>query len=179
MADKNNVPDLNIAHDNDGNPIYQGSTTLFDETGYDEMQKTENREIGFKIFRIMFFVVLGFAMVLVMLCSTAENLAGTVVSLVLLATVFGFYILYAYMTAKKGIMNPKFAKSWSGTWVIICYAVIMLLWVGRLTDEISSGSDLDDVVYPIMWMIISTEAVCMCLCAKKNNRVVEEQLKED
>ena len=166
------------------NNVYNENTnlasgTIFDENGYDEMQRTENREIGFKLFRIMFFVVLGFAMVLIMLCSGAGHLAGTVVSLVLLATVFAFYILYAYMTAKKGIMNPKFAKSWSGTWIIICYAGIMLLWVGRLIDEISSGSELGDVVYPIMWMIISTEAVCMCLCAKMNKKVVEEQLKED
>ena len=166
------------------NNVYNENTnlssgTIFDENGYDEMQRTENREIGFKLFRIMFFVVLGFAMVLTMVCSTAGNLAGTIISLVLLATVFAFYILYAYMTAKKGIMNPRFAKSWSGTWVIICYAVIMLLWILRLADEIGSGSELDDIVYPIMWMIISTEAVCMCLCAKKNNRVLAEQLKED
>ena len=57
MADKNNVPDLNIAHDNDGNPIYQ-ATTIFDETGYDEMQKAENHEIGFRLFRIMYFIII-------------------------------------------------------------------------------------------------------------------------
>ena len=179
MTDKNNVPDLNIAHDNDGNPIYQGGSTLFDENGYDEMQRTENHEIGFKLFRIMFFAVLGFALVLIILCSTAEYFAGTVVSLVLLAAVYGFYIVYAYLTAKKGIMNPKFAKSWSGTWVIVCYAVLMLFWIGRLIDEISSGSELYDAVSPIVWLILITEAMLMCLCAKKNNKVLAEQLKEE
>jgi glucan phosphoethanolaminetransferase (alkaline phosphatase superfamily) len=127
----------------------------------------------------MFFAVLGFALVLIMLCSTAEYFAGTVVSLVLLAAVYGFYIVYAYLTAKKGIMNPKFAKSWSGTWVIVCYAVLMLFWIGRLIDEISSGSELYDAVSPIVWLILITEAMLMCLCAKKNNKVLAEQLKEE
>ena len=89
------------------------SGTIFDEAGYDEMQKAENHEIGFKLFRIMYFVMLLFTTILIIVCSNTENLAGTIISLVLLATMFGFYLLYAYMTAKRGIMNPKFAKSWS------------------------------------------------------------------
>ena len=36
------------------------SGTIFDEVGYDEMQKAENHEIGFRLFRIMYFVMLLF-----------------------------------------------------------------------------------------------------------------------
>ena len=87
------------------------SGTLFDEIGYDEMQKTENHEIGYKLFKRMFFVVTIFAVVLVMVCADIESIAGTASSLALTAVVLGVYVLYAYMTAKRGIMNPKFAKS--------------------------------------------------------------------
>lgn len=155
------------------------SGTIFDEAGYDEMQKAENHEIGFRLFRIMFFVVLAFAMVFIVVCSNTENLAGTIISLVLLATLFGFYLLYAYMTAKRGIMNPKFAKSWSGTWVIIVYAIIAFLWAVRLIDDLCYGKELFDVSPSIMWIILTVEAMLMCLCAKKNNKVLKKQLEED
>ena len=155
------------------------SSTIFDENGYDEMQRTENHEIGFKLFRIMFFVVLGFAMVLIIVCGSTENVTGLVIALVLYGTMFGFYVLYAYMTAKKGIMNPKFAKSWSSTWVIIAHAVLGVLWIMRLINTLQGERELSDIAYCSMWLILVTEAMLMCLCAKKNRKVVEEQLKED
>lgn len=155
------------------------SGTIFDEAGYDEMQKAENHEIGFRLFRIMFFVVLVFVAVLIIVCSNTECLAGLVISFVFLATMFGFYLLYAYMTAKRGIMNPKFAKSWSGTWVIIFYAIVDFLWTVRLIDDLCYGEELFDVSTSIMWLIFSTEAMLMCLCAKKNNKVLKKQLEDD
>ena len=90
------------------------SGTIFDEIGYDEMQKTENHEIGFKLFRVLFFISLLFAFIMTMICEAAENVPGIIASLVFMAIVYVFYIAYAYMTAKRGIMNPKFAKGWSG-----------------------------------------------------------------
>ncbi len=155
------------------------SGTIFDEAGYDEMQKAENHEIGFRLFRIMFFVVLLFTMVFIIVCSNTENLAGTIISLVLLATLFGFYLLYAYMTAKRGIMNPKFAKSWSGTWIIVFYGIMLAAWCARLIGDIQNDDSFYDVVHYIMWLIISTEAMLMCLCAKKNNKVLKKQLEDD
>lgn len=155
------------------------SGTLFDEIGYDEMQKTENHEIGYKLFKRMFFVVTIFAVVLVMVCADIESIAGTAISLALTAVVLGFYVLYAYMTAKRGIMNPKFAKSWSGTWVIIFYGIMFVAWCVRLIGDIQSGDKLYDIALYIEWLMISTEAMLMCLCAKKNNKVLKKQLEED
>ena len=108
------------------------SGTIFDEIGYDEMQKTENHEIGYKLFSIMFFVVLIFSIVLVIICRNMGDMPGMIISFVLMATIYGFYITYAYMTAKKGIMNPRFAKSWSSKCVIPFYIVIALVWAARL-----------------------------------------------
>lgn len=99
------------------------SVTIFDEIGYDEMQKTENHEIGFKLFRVLFFISLLFAFIMTMICEAAENVPGIIVSLVFMAIVYGFYIAYAYMTAKRGIMNPKFAKGWSGKGSHLCQFV--------------------------------------------------------
>jgi|GEM_PF-2615489 len=155
------------------------SGTIFDEAGYDEMQKAENHEIGFRLFRIMYFVMLLFTMVLIIVCSNTENLAGTIISLVLLATLFGFFLLYAYMTAKRGIMNPKFAKSWSSTWILFFYPLLAILWSSQLISGIQHGDSFYDVVLCIMWLIISTESMLMCLCAKKNNKVLKKQLEDD
>ena len=155
------------------------SGTIFDEGGYDEMQKAENHEIGFRLFRIMYFVVLLFTTVLITVCSNTENLAGTIISLVLLATMFGFYLLYAYMTAKRGIMNPKFAKNWSSTWILFLDPLLAILWISQFISDIHHGDSFYDVVHCIMWLIISTEAVLMCLCAKKNNKVLKKQLEDD
>ncbi len=155
------------------------SGTIFDEAGYDEMQKAENHEIGFKLFKRMFFMVTIFALVLVMVCADIESIAGTAISLALTAVVLGFYLLYAYMTAKRGIMNPKFAKSWSGTWVIVFFGIMLAAWCARLIEDIQSSCELYDIALYIEWLMISTEAVLMCLCAKKNNKVLKKQLEDD
>lgn len=152
--------------------------TIFDENGYDEMQRTENHEIGFKLFSIMFFVVLIFSIVLVIICRNMGDMPGMIISFVLMATIYGFYIIYAYMTAKKGIMNPKFAKSWSSKCVIPFYIVIVLVWGARLFSW-GQGPDIDDISLGIMWLIMIIGCIGISLCAMKNNRVVKAQLEED
>lgn len=155
------------------------SGTIFDEIGYDEMQKRENHEIGFKLFRVMFFLALVFSLVLVIVCGSANDTAGMVISIILMATVYGFYVIYAAMTAKKGIMNPKFAKSWSGSWVIVAYAVLGALWVYKLVNNLNKDSELSDIANCIVWLILILSSVLLSLCAKKNNKVLKEQLKDD
>lgn len=152
--------------------------TIFDEKGYDEMQKRENHEIGFRLFRIMFFIVLLVAFILVMVCGKAGNMAGMIVSLGLLAITYGFYIVYAYMTAKRGIMNPKFAKSWSSKWVIPVYIALILLWSYKIFRSLTGECDISDIALYSIWIIILTGSILMSLCAGINNRVLCKQLEE-
>lgn len=159
---------------NDNTNIATG--TIFDEIGYDEMQKAENHEIGFRLFRIMFFVVLIFSIILTVVCGSMDNFAGMIISLALTAVVYAFYILYAYMTAKKGIMNPKFAKSWSGKWIAPVYIVLIPVWVYKIFRTANGEHDLSDIAMSTMWLIILTGSILMSLCARKNNRAVKEQL---
>lgn len=154
------------------------SGTIFDEIGYDEMQKTENHEIGFKLFRVLFFISLLFAFIMTMICEAAENVPGIIVSLVFMAIVYGFYIAYAFMTAKRGIMNPKFAKGWSGKWVIPLYIVCALIWVTKLLGFKGEAPDVGDISLTVMWLIIITGCIGVSLCAMKNNRVLKKQLEE-
>ncbi len=151
------------------------SGTIFDEVGYDEMQKSENHEIGFRLFRVMFLVVLIFSMVLVMICGDEGDIPGMVVALVLFAAILAFYLVYAYMTAKKGIMNPKFAKTWANKGIIPIYIVLALVWAAKFfcIDELS------DLTLPIMWLIMIAGCIGISLCARKNNRVVKKQLEEE
>lgn len=152
------------------------SGTIFDEVGYDEMQKSENHEIGFRLFRVMFFVVLVASFILIVICGNANDFWGMAVSLVLLAVVFVFYIIYAYMTAKKGIMNPKFAKDWSAKWIIPAY---IILEAAAITRFFRSEHELIDFALIIQWQMIIISCISISLCARKNNRVVKKQLEEE
>ena len=159
--------------DNNKNAL---SGTIFDEAGYDEMQKSENHEIGYRLFKAMFFVVLAAALILVMFCGNANDLWGTVISLSLFAFILAFYIIYAYMTAKKGIMNPKFAKNWSAKWIIPVYIILEVVAVSRIFH---SEHELSDIALIIQWLIIIISCISMSLCAMKNNRVLKAQLEEN
>lgn len=152
------------------------SGTIFDEAGYDEMQKSENHEIGYRLFKAMFFVALAAALILVMFCGNANDLWGTVISLSLFAVILAFYIIYAYMTAKKGIMNPKFAKNWSAKWIIPVYIILEVVAVSRIFH---SEHELSDIALIIQWQIIIISCISMSLCAMKNNRVLKAQLEEN
>ncbi len=159
--------------DNNKNAL---SGTIFDEAGYDEMQKSENHEIGYRLFKAMFFVVLAAALILVMFCGNANDLWGTVISLSLFAVILAFYIIYAYLTAKKGIMNPKFAKNWSAKWIIPVYIILEVVAVSRIFH---SEHELSDIALIIQWQIIIISCISMSLCAMKNNRVLKAQLEEN
>lgn len=152
------------------------SGTIFDEIGYDEMQKAENHEIGFRLFRIMFFVVFAFSFMLTLVCAYSENVPGAIISFTLFAVIYGFYILYAYMTAKKGIMNPKSAKSWSSKWVIPFFFILELFWIHTI---FFSEMDMYDTIMYSDCLIIITGCLLLSLCALKNNKVLDDQNKEE
>lgn len=153
------------------------SGTIFDEAGYDEMQIAENHEIGYRLFKAMFFVALIAAFILTVVCGNANDLWGMAVSLALLAVVFVFYIIYAYMTAKKGIMNPKFAKGWSAKWVIPVYFILEVVEAVQIFRR--SEYELSDIAFIIQWQIIIISCILISLCAMKNNRVLKAQLEEN
>lgn len=159
--------------DNNKNAL---SGTIFDEAGYDEMQIAENHEIGYRLFKAMFFVALIASFILTVVCGNANDLWGMAVSLALLAFVFVFYIIYAYMTAKKGIMNPKFAKSWSAKWIIPAYMILEIMAISRFFH---SEHELSDIALIIQWQIIIISCISMSLCAMKNNRVLKAQLEDN
>lgn len=159
--------------DNEKNAL---SGTIFDEAGYDEMQKSENHEIGYRLFKAMFFVALAASFILTVVCGNANDLWGMAVSLALFAVVFVFYIIYAYMTAKKGIMNTKFAKGWSAKWVIPAYIILEIMAISKIFH---SEHELSDIAFIIQWQIIIISCISMSLCAMKNNRVLKAQLEDN
>lgn len=159
---------------NDNTKLTQG--TIFDEKDYDEMQKTENHEIGFRLFSTMFFVTDIFAVVLVVVCASAEDTAGTVISLLLTAVSYCFYNIYAYMTAKRGIMNPKFAKTWSSKWVKPVYVMLIVFWCIKMVSTIPDECDFSDIAVFFIWMLTLITGILMSLCADLNNKVLKKQL---
>ena len=153
------------------------NSTVFDETGYDEMQKAANHEIGYKIFSVMFYAVLIIAITLIIWCSGHNDIGGMILAYILLTVVYGCYIVYMYMTAKKGIMNPKFAKRWSHIGLEGFFAMMMVLSSSNLL--VSLENKPAENAFWLMCVIISLGGMLICLCAQKNNKVLKEQLKEE
>ena len=152
---------------------------IFDDFGFDEMQKIESYEIGFKLFRVMFLAVLACNYAVTIWCCIAENFIGTVLSVIMFAVFYGFHVMYAYLTAEKGIMNPKFARRIDKKYTYPCLAVLFLLSGIFLAFELRAGGTFYDIVRWILLLIFIAESWVVTLCAKKNNRVVAEQFKED
>lgn len=170
--------------DRDKDNIYNSESELnsgaiLDDFGFDERQKTENYEIGFTLFRILIIVATIFSYIVTSWCSMAENLIGTVLSTVMFAVFYGFYVIYAYLTAKKGIMNPKFARNLDRNYSSLGLAAVFCAAVIFLVVEIRSGERLYDIVRWILLLIFIAESWMISLCARKNKRIIEEQFKED
>ena len=62
-----------------------GNGDLFSESGFDEMQKAKNYEIGFKLFRVFFWIMYIASFVVMWTAVAYENTAITIIGLVLIA----------------------------------------------------------------------------------------------
>lgn len=146
------------------------SYSLFDDIELDEMQKNKNYEIGFKLFRSFLFIVI-FATYCIF--AVSREVTVSVISGALFFAAWTFLTIYAAKAADLGVMNIKFAKAYTREWMIPCWiGLVVTCIVLMLCLDTSFRSWLLNTVMCIFNLVL-------CVLAKKNMRVLAEQIKEE
>ncbi len=183
--DKNGrqIPDLNIAHDNEGNPIgTNGVFDIFSDGKLDEMQKAYSYKIAFSCFRfIMIFMIL-FSVVLFGVYMMTESIPVMILSYIFLAVWFGTYTFYAVKTSSKGVMDESLAKKMGKANINVITAAytfsLILLTVLALGIYFKEGESWQLASIPFYAIAIGTNIV-LVRCAERNRKVNEERDSEE
>lgn len=150
----------------------QGDGSLFDDSGFDEMQKAKNYEIGFKMFRAFYYVSYPFAITFVNF-SKGESLLLMITSFLFMGTCLTIPLIYAAKASAAGVMNLKYAGIMSKRSTLVCGAVVAL---ALLYLTFTGGLDIS--IY-IMLIMFSVFFVCFHIFARRNMKVLEKMLKEN
>lgn len=149
-----------------------GNGDLFSESGFDEMQKAKNYEIGFKLFRIFYFVMLTASLSIICVAAGLESLPFQYIGAGLVFLCTAFYLTYAAKTAAAGVMNRRFAETMSKKYVLFYGIVILIVWL-----FIGIKGDTDLLIS--VWINLGAMYIGNYLCARKNMKVLEKMLKDE
>lgn len=150
--------------------FYDDSNSLFEDVDLDEMQKNKNYEIGFKLYRNFFYVVI---FITYGIFAYSREVIPTVMSGALFLTALVFFVIHAAKTAKAGVMNIKFAKAYSKEW-------IMPFWIAMIIICVIFIIFLDSNTREFMMLTAALISnILVSIFAKKNMRVLAEQIKEE
>lgn len=153
--------------------LIAGNGDLFSESGFDEMQKAKNHEIGFKCFRTFFWVMYIFSMTIVLVAEDYEILPFTLMGLGATLLCIVFFIIYSAKAAAAGVMNRRFAETMSKKYVffsgIAMVVMYLFVFVLRTTSIAVAG----------LWVNLGIMYVSNYLCARKNMKVLEKMLKDN
>ena len=149
-----------------------GDGSRFDDSGFDEMQKAKNYEIGFKLFRVFYYVSFPFAITFVNF-SRGESLLLLITSFLFMGTCMTISLIYAAKASAAGVMNLKYARTMSKRSTLVCGVILML---ALLYMAVSGGLDISTDIMLIMVLVF---LVCFHICARRNMKVLEKMLKEN
>ena len=158
------------------NPKNKNVNNLFDEYGLDERQKLLSMELGFKSFKILYYIaaILTGIWMFVYLCISKDIPFAFVAASYFIAAMVCMCI-YAVRASKRGVINQptSFYYSRNGLIAAIFYAFIALMYSFCLTDNnahefVSAAAALGSIQHFVLYF-----------CGKRNFKVLEEQSKED
>lgn len=155
------------------NLMGSGNADLFSESGFDEMQKAKNYEIGFKLFRVFFWIMYIASFVVMWAAIASENKAITIIGLVLISLCAVFYILYAAKASATGVLNQKFAETMSKKSTLICGILILAIWLFRILDGTAAPE------FAGTWIVLAVFYISNYLCSRRNMKVLEKMLKDE
>lgn len=150
--------------------IHDNNNSIFDDIELDEMQKNKNYEIGFKLYRKFFYVVIFIAYGMF---AFSREVIPTVMSGAIFLIALVFFVIHAAKTAKAGVMNIKFAKAYSKEWIMPFWIALTIICVIGIICIDSNTREF------IMLTATLISNIIVSIFAKKNMRVLTEQLKED
>lgn len=150
-----------------------GGNNIFSESGFDEMQKAMNYEIGFKIFRVFFWAAYFMALAVMVMAMALKSTLVLVIGTAFMAVCDIFYLLYAAKVSSLGVMNIDFAKRMSQRPILIAYIFMGVVW----TINLFLNSEM--AVTAIMMILLSALYIGLYICAKRNMKVLEKMMSED
>lgn len=150
-----------------------GTGNIFSESGFDEMQKARNYEIGFKIFRVFFWAVYFMAAIVLVAAMALDSKLVLVIGTAFMALCDAFYLLYASKVSSLGVMNIDFAKRMSNKSIMIAYIFMGVIWIINLFLGSAATATA------IMMILLSVLYIGMYICAKRNMKVLEKMMSED
>lgn len=149
---------------------------LFSEYGLDERQKLLSMELGFKSFKLLYYIaaiLTGVWLFIYMCVSEAVPFVFVAVSYLIAAMVC--MSVYAVRASKRGLINEptSFYYTRNGLIAAMFYAFVALMYGFCLTDNnshefVSFAAALGSIQHFVFY-----------LCGRRNFKVLEEQARED
>ena len=157
--------------------------TVFSDYGLDERQRSKSENIGFRCFRELYITSLTMTVVwYVISCVVDTTIPVVIVAGSYFAAAIVCYCIYALRAAKAGVINGITAFSCStGSLAKAILTALFAIVFGLGAGHLISASDkmTDCVVLAVLCAMISAENFVLYFCGLKNNKVLDEQNKEE
>lgn len=157
--------------------------TVFSDYGLDERQRSKSENIGFRCFRELYITSLIMTVVWYAIgCVVDTTIPIVIVAGSYFAAAIVCYCIYALRAAKAGVINGITAFSFST--VSLAKAILTTLFAivfGLGAGHLISASDkmTDCIVLAVLCAMLSAENFVLYFCGLKNNKVLDEQNKEE
>lgn len=157
--------------------------TVFSDYGLDERQRSKSENIGFRCFRELYITSLTMTVVwYVISCVIDTTIPIVIVAGSYFAAAIVCYCIYALRAAKAGVINGITAFSFStGSLAKAILTALFAIVFGLGAGHLISASDkmTDCIVLAVLCAMISAENFVLYFCGLKNNKVLDEQNKEE
>ena len=157
--------------------------SVFSDYGLDERQRSKSENIGFRCFRELYITSLIMTVVWYVIgCVVDTTIPIVIVAGSYFAAAIVCYCIYALRAAKAGVINGITAFSFST--VSLAKAILTALFAivfGLGAGHLISASDkmTDCIVLAVLCAMLSAENFVLYFCGLKNNKVLDEQNKEE
>ena len=157
--------------------------TVFSDYGLDERQRSKSENIGFRCFRELYITSLTMTVVwYVISCVVDTTIPIVIVAGSYFAAAVVCYCIYALRAAKAGVINGITAFSFStGSLAKAIFTAVLAIVFGLGAGHLISASDkmTDCIVLAVLCAMLSAENFVLYFCGLKNNKVLDEQNKEE
>lgn len=157
--------------------------TVFSDYGLDERQRSKSENIGFRCFREFYITSLTMTVVwYVISCVVDTTIPIVIVAGSYFAAAVVCYCIYALRAAKAGVINGITAFSFStGSLAKAIFTAVLAIVFGLGAGHFISASDkmTDCIVLAVLCAMLSAENFVLYFCGLKNNKVLDEQNKEE
>ena len=157
--------------------------TVFSDYGLDERQRSKSENIGFRCFREFYITSLTMTVVwYVISCVVDTTIPIVIVAGSYFAAAVVCYCIYALRAAKAGVINGITAFPFStGSLAKAIFTAVLAIVFGLGAGHLISASDkmTDSIVLAVLCAMLSAENFVLYFCGLKNNKVLDEQNKEE